>query len=547
MGVFEVTITLPLGSYTGHRADGSQDPFPDPARVFSALVQAAYTGTSATDDGGVSRPSPASAAALEWLETHPPDALHLPQVLPLSSAPPTAYRREGLIRKEVGRVVDKTSGKATDDGVAVSGAFGLAWNTVPPSEIAEAIDALCQDVSHIGESLSLAVLEAHLTKEEGAALAPSWLRDKTAGRFTPGGMRVRVAVAGRHSELQKFHESQMARKKIPLRRDNHKMSEDSVIFKPPTECLREIRFTRPHRPQSDLPWGNALVIAVDSIAAHADGERGDRRSDVIPEHERVDWCVSLHRGLAKRIAGPAPALITGRYPEGFPKPANRLAIQYLDPTLMAATASPGAAGAAGAFVLLIPSDAASDDLLLLHKALYGLREVRSRHGVARVRPQDLEVSCERFWKPPAAGMARIHQTVPAMVADVRKQGSSWTLADCVLVAIGYTWRDRLDFTPKSHPSRQRHRALLTYVSEHLDPRVLSTHRLPVDGRRYVHRLPKEVPAEPFTALVDMRSVLPPQALAAIGQSRHLGGGLLAPVDMPESLLAGFAAFTKESH
>ena len=70
-------------------------------------------------------------------------------------------------------------------------------------------------------------------------------------------------------------------------------------------------------------------------------------------------------------------------------------------------------------------------------------------------------------------------------------------------------------------------------------RVFSCHAIP-DHRveRYVHRMPKHVQCIPYQALLDLGSLTTDSALTAIGQSRHLGGGLLVPVDLPTDLFGG---------
>ena len=69
MAPASVTAHFPLGVYHGHAADGSPEPFPSPARLFSAFVSASHTGVTAGTDGQV---APDIDEALTWLEKHPP-------------------------------------------------------------------------------------------------------------------------------------------------------------------------------------------------------------------------------------------------------------------------------------------------------------------------------------------------------------------------------------------------------------------------------------------------------------------------------------------
>ena len=49
----------------------------------------------------------------------------------------------------------------------------------------------------------------------------------------------------------------------------------------------------------------------------------------VPEQDRVAWAVAAHRALIKTIGPGAPAMITGAYPEGARRPANRIALHML--------------------------------------------------------------------------------------------------------------------------------------------------------------------------------------------------------------------------
>jgi CRISPR-associated protein Csb2 len=53
-----------------------------------------------------------------------------------------------------------------------------------------------------------------------------------------------------------------------------------------------------------------------------------------------------------------------------------------------------------------------------------------------------------------------------------------------------------------------------------------------DLSRFVHKIPEGLPLRPYRALIDLAGLAPPCGLMAIGQARHLGNGLLVPVDVP---------------
>jgi CRISPR-associated protein Csb2 len=54
-----------------------------------------------------------------------------------------------------------------------------------------------------------------------------------------------------------------------------------------------------------------------------------------------------------------------------------------------------------------------------------------------------------------------------------------------------------------------------------------------DVRPWVHKVHPHAVVRPYRAEVWLGDLCPDRTVQAIGQSRHLGGGLLVPVDAPE--------------
>ncbi|MGH3814962.1 MAG: type I-G CRISPR-associated protein Csb2, partial [Pseudonocardiaceae bacterium] len=75
---FAIIAELPLGVYYGGVGDGAVDALPSPARLHAALLCAAAQGPCAAPEGDLLAPCEADAAALRWLEQHPPDGISLP-------------------------------------------------------------------------------------------------------------------------------------------------------------------------------------------------------------------------------------------------------------------------------------------------------------------------------------------------------------------------------------------------------------------------------------------------------------------------------------
>ena len=70
------------------------------------------------------------------------------------------------------------------------------------------------------------------------------------------------------------------------------------------------------------------------------------------------------------------------------------------------------------------------------------------------------------------------------------------------------------------------------VEETAEAKVLEAHRVTQNPAAYAYKLPRTLPAEPWRGVVDLGNLATDSTLVAIGQSRHMGGGLLVPFDVP---------------
>ncbi|MDR1151574.1 MAG: type I-U CRISPR-associated protein Cas5/Cas6, partial [Bifidobacteriaceae bacterium] len=116
---YAIIADFPLGVYHGHTGRGQDDHLPSLARLHSAFVAAAGSGTKAIRGlDGVLRPCPAHSAALKWLETHPPDGLAVP-IRRHTSSDAKAYRDLGLLKPKLAGT--KRIGKLDQTTLALSG------------------------------------------------------------------------------------------------------------------------------------------------------------------------------------------------------------------------------------------------------------------------------------------------------------------------------------------------------------------------------------------------------------------------------------------
>ncbi|WP_213455091.1 type I-G CRISPR-associated protein Csb2 [Rhizomonospora bruguierae] len=497
---FAIVAEPLLGVYKGHVGDGQPDPLPSPARLHAALLCAAAQGVRAVADGDGLQPCEADRDALRWLEVHPPDGITVPETLHNGGAA-TAYRKEGLVVKE-GRspLSEKLIGKPAVGGVAVTGRYAWTWDQSPPEPVAAALAELCPEVPYLGTSESpvrLAVAEAE----------PTHRLDREADLFTGDGLDLAVATAGRVDALEAAHREVSVAP--PLKQDAHRSSEKTV---PPPVVATGIaigRYARPEPPPPPAPWTSVLLFRVDQP---------------IPREWRVRYAVAVHRALIALIGDGAPAILTGGYEQGVPRPSNRCAIQFLG------AEAPHIGGTA--LALLLPREASDVDLTLIRMAAQRLRRVRVGAGPFTVEPP-VEVPADGFWPEPAAGTERWWQTEPVAVPDSRPpRAGRWSLADAAALSVALVWRHEFDAQGRGDA---RYRALAEAASGR-GVRVESAVRV-MDGDvgRYVHKVHPDTVIQPYRAVLSLGDLAGSRTIAAIGQSRHLGGGLLVPRDLPSDI------------
>jgi len=497
---FAIVAEPLLGVYKGHAGSGQLDPLPSPARLHAALVCAAAQGVRAVADGDGLRPCDADRDALRWLEANPPDGVAVPETLHSGGAA-TAYRQEGLIVKE-GRnpLSEKLIGKPAVGTVAVAGGFAWTWEQGPPEPVAAALLDLCPEVPYLGTSESpvrLAVAEAE----------PTHRLDREADLFTGEGLDLAVATSGRVDALEAAHREVTV--PPPLKADTHRSSERTAPPPVVTAGLGVGRYTRPEPPPPPTPWTSVLLCRVDRP---------------IPPELRVRYAVAVHRALVSLVGDGAPAMLTGVYEPGVPRPGNRCAIQFLGPD------APHVGGTA--LAVLLPREAGDVDLALIRMAVQRLRRVRVAAGPFTL-DQPVEVPADRFWPEPAAGTERWWRTEPVAVPDSRPpRGGRWSLADAAALSVALVWRHEI-----SAPGRgdARYRALAEAAAAR-GVRVQSATRM-MDGDvgRYVHKVHRDTVIQPYRAILSLGDLAGRRTVAAIGQSRHLGGGLLVPVDLPSDI------------
>ncbi|MFP5023506.1 type I-G CRISPR-associated protein Csb2 [Pseudonocardia phyllosphaerae] len=503
---FSITADLPLGVYRGNRPDRTHEPLPSVARLQAALLAAAGFGPRAVDGADGWEPCEADTAALRWLENHPPTDVRIPR-LRISRGEAIAYRDDGTLGKRGPTTIVNKLPKQ-DSVTAVDGPFVWTWAEPPPPEVLDALRELCPDVSHLGTAESPVVLQVSDTEH-----TPTHTHAADAG-LADGrpGLEVDVPVAGRLAELTAAHRADRSGR---VGSDRVSTSERSTSPVPPRRAVRAARYREVDRPVADVPWPEVLLLPL---------------SSAVPERHRVRWAVAAHRALIRTLDKASPPLLTGAYPAGVRRPSNRLALQIVD-----AGNPVDLGGAQAALAVLVPRGAESSELDAVYEAVGSLRSLTlGRGSTARtLRLDSPQVRAgDRFWDEPAPGTIRLWRTEPAAIPDTRGH-DGWTFVHAALLSLGFVWTGTDRLRSPGGRGAARDNAIVEQVNA-AGVGVLSAD--PLRNARvsdYVHRVHPDAVVRPYTAVMSLGDLCPSTTIQAIGQCRHLGGGLLVPTDVPE--------------
>lgn len=509
-----IRARLPRGVYLAHRDDGSPDWFPDPARLHAALLNAAGQGESAVVVDGKLEPSEKSLEALRWLEHNPPAGIEFPEQR--WTAPQSAK----FIYREVSSINAKrrTEERAISDGVSVNGSYGYRWDNVP-EDIASTLEMLCEDVAYLGESSSVAILEP-------GHVDPTFELDNNSSPFTSGGKFVRIPNPGRTNHLIESFSGRHPAKLPTVARDKFSKSEQPNPPEVAKNFLVQRRYRKPDQEIARHPWTHVILLEIPG-------------ADVLKEL-RVALCVALHRALISALDRGAPPLVTGKYPKNFQRPANRVAFQYLTSHQVAEFVNPEFGLNSGVIAVMLPYGADEHELDDLARAIPAVNYLWDRDlGRRRIRFSGNVALAQEFWKPVPSGFKRLWQSASPIVPETRPVshkliGRPWTFEDSGLLSVGFVWKDDFDDSLKGE---KLYVALRDQVADK-GVRVISTSPVAGKSSKYVHRTHRDVVVQPWSGLIDLGDLSDSSSMVAIGQSRHLGGGLLIPVDIPEEDISG---------
>ncbi|GGK64875.1 type I-G CRISPR-associated protein Csb2 [Nocardia camponoti] len=504
---FSIVASYPLSTFRGSRPDGTVDRVPSVARLHSALLAAAGFGPRAMETELGWGPSEADEVALRWLEDNPPNAVTIPP-LQVTIGDAIAYRDDGTIGKTGKAKTIRKLGKQ-ESVVAVDGEFVWTWRQTPPPQVAESLRELCPDVPHLGTAESPVIIRVVDTD------VPSTHEfDPTADLFHQDpGYDLDLPLPGRADELMSAHTAERTGK---VGSDRAGTDERSTSRALPRAHIRSGRYRAIRAPQPDVPWPEVLVVPLDSAVA---------------EKDRVRVAVAAHRTLIKILDRLSPPILTGDYADPALRPANRVAIQVIDrrqPTTFSMRTPSSLA------IMIPPAD--RSEIAAVLRAVHQMKTLRPIGGSrVDVAGQVEVVAGDQVWREPEPGKIRLWKTSPPAVPDTRGY-RDWTFTHAVLLSLGYIWQGTQLIPPAIGTGAERANSLVDAVNA-ANAVVLETDPVRDSSvHHYVHKVNKNAIVRPYRARLTLGDLCGASTLVAIGQARHLGGGLLVPDDRPEGSL-----------
>ena len=494
-----------LGFYQGRDTSGGVELFPTPLRLYSALTAGAFSlerQEGLSTDKGL---SDEDINLFSWFEQNPPDAIELPSSIK-SQSTAIAYRNCGEVKGFSDRGKKE---RIASEKSFLSGPITWFWNEGPAEQQQRRLEAIAQEVPYLGEAESpvrLLVENRMPSDTDFYRCAPSFSATRTL-----------VAAQGRSNELQNYYLNASHRAK-----DKHLSEQIEQTCPPPSSCISSAYYQFQSNEQTDTnsPWQAGFLLDIDE--------------SVIEVDTFTTWATCLHRALAKYVGDSLPSIMQGP-DKRFRSRPNGLAIQLISRNL---PIRDDYRPAGTAILVMIPTDAPIGEESLIVRALSQIKHLYSRQlGNMNVCLTGERIDLSHFWKPVPSGCRRLFETHPLFISNSRPptrskdDGSRWSVEDDARIAIGYVWRDIFGDIASGDVGR----VSLSRSVEEKGVSVCGGRIVPTeDIRRFVHRTNKGSMLVGERAIIDLSVLGCDEAITAIGQTRHLGGGLLVPFDISDS-------------
>jgi len=491
-----VRVRFAREAYSGGEL-GAAEPVPSPARLHAAFTAAATASPWAeavpVEEGRGAIPARKAlvarrdhAAAVRWLEENKPLGL----IAPAWQTNVYAARRYRL------RAAPQPHLKDTqfEPFAALRGPVTYVW-PAPPDEVLAVLSLLAREVTHLGRAEGVVVVSV-----ERAVLDPEaagWLARTEGGG---PGLALRTATTGRFDALVKAHWKSLQRGGGYGAGDKGKQATDAQPFGAGDLHTRLYRFTAATPPR--WPYGEVWEMPI---------SRG--LDQMLPIEHRVRFAIAVHRALVARIGDDVPPFVTGRQGDGPLQGAGHLAIHLMrrDHVMVA---------------LGVPSSAGSADRARLLEALSGGLTVTFARRRVRLEPPAVS-SAVRFWEQDSGLLAT---EVPIVLdAPGVPRASAWSLEDAVICSVGYALRGPLEADGIAWGSGWAFRRRLVELLRDRGVRARAR-RVAASAARFCHRARAGDLLVAVDALVDLGDLGTPRSFLALGRARHLGGGLLRPLE-----------------
>ena len=551
---FVISARFLMGLYQGRDSSGEPERYPTPDRLFKALLSVAclnfgYTGKDCPESEEISE-------SLHWLEGNPPDKMRLPFAIPSDGYGAIAYRDKGFQENDKVKMASSPAMSAyryrSDD------ALEWIWLDPPSERVAGCLENLCEEIPYLGESCSKVHAVAQVCEtntETPEQRSRTFVRDDATDLGALNShIFINCPIRGRLEELCGNYKK-LNSKKVSKRKVNELTVKETNLLAelPEGRFIGSVAYRGEGLDMHDAatvapPWDRAILMPVRVISSPVEWQ--PRQS------QTVRWAVAMHRFLIRKWGFGAPATLTGRYMKipGIAQPANNVAIHVLSDSLGQEFLSkllPSVRHNVPAFLILIPREMSTEDFAELCDIC------QRSQGSSLYCGHDLEtlvfgkadiLADSTMWQEPADDRARYWKPVPFAMAETRAftdpQGArKWRARESVALSIAHVWRD--SFGTQSERTghwakEQGYWAAADAVLDDSSPVQIidarPTFRTHMED--YAHHVQESNVLRGCNALIQFSEDFSNECCAAaIGQTRHLGGGLLVPVDVPRDLIA----------
>lgn len=538
---FAIRVHFRLAAYQGASEYGEVESFPTPLRLFQAMVSSVHTVFSSKEEQSahIDRLN----TALEWMESNPPEAIRFPETVPQSqtSRHAIAYRCKAdyMCKADKAPKAERAQSSVmyrSDE----QGDLVLEWETGPDMEERSAIADLCWEIPFLGGAGS----PVRITVEEGFdfPLPDSYLLRPESQSLTEieHARELLCPASGLHQELMDHYAQANPHPTSKILKDSLTKKDMEVRSEKRLQCVHRNTYIPQQQVKATvtLPWTRMLIIPA---RVESNATAWNPRDD-----EMTAWCVALHRLLVRRWGTDVSPYLTGRWSTAsmVKRPANNIAIQILRKDYASLIANQKIAESLPAFVLMIPDEMDTGSLRKLGTIVRSLANARiyCSHSKPALRlGNPISGDGVHLWNKPKAGIRRIWSPMPFSVNETQAEKSpvgqnrTWTAKCNLAISIGHVFRDTFRSLESREAGRGRYWRLVDAVTaKDSFVRILAAHNVArPDMGNYVHKMREGFLITASTGLIAFDDVIEDEILT-IGQSRHFGGGLLIPLDCPES-------------